>query len=118
MSQLIAARVPTLAVRLDEGTTAVKAQQTEFGEKLIAAAGAYRETDQERSGDINRQTFPRSTDDVRTVGFRPMPPPPQGPVICKPILGGFNCSEFLPGGGIYQWFSAVDLTGGWPDFRD
>lgn len=50
-----------------------------------------------------------------TNRFGPFAPPPEGPVICRSILGGFNCSEFLPGGGIYQWFSPVDVTGGWPD---
>ena len=43
-------------------------------------------------------------------------PLPEGRVICTPMLGGFACSEFLPGGMIYHWLSPADLTGHWPDF--
>lgn len=43
-------------------------------------------------------------------------PPPEGRVICTAMLGGFACSEFLPGGMIYHWLSPADLTGHWPDF--
>ena len=48
-------------------------------------------------------------------GIGPVPVP-EGRVICTPMLGGFACSEFLPGGMIYHWLSPADLTGHWPDF--
>jgi hypothetical protein len=62
MSQLIAARVPTLAVPLDESMTAVEAQQTEFGQKPIAAAG----------GPTGKPTIAAAT--TSTGGCSPSPP--------------------------------------------
>jgi hypothetical protein len=91
---------------------ALDAQVARFGQhsqRLTEHAATYTDQDHQAA-----QTYDFSSDlpDLASHGTDPLP---TGRVICTEMLGGFACSEFLPGGMIFHWLSPADLSGQWPD---
>jgi hypothetical protein len=81
----------------------------QYSQRFTEHAAAYR--DQDLQG-AREYSAPATT--MLDLGGPGHTPPPEGRVICSEMniggagLGGYACSEFLPGGMIY--------TGHWPDF--
>lgn len=87
------------------------AQFGQYSQRFGEHAAGYVAQDERGARNYNA---PADMFDFAGPGIAPLP---TGRVICTEInLGGFACSEFLPGGMIYHWLSPADLTGHWPDF--
>lgn len=82
-----------------------------YSRRFVEHAGTYITQDQQGA-----QRYSSPLDATTLPAGHNLEPLPEGRVICSPMLGGFACSEFLPGGMIYHWLSPADLTGHWPDF--
>jgi hypothetical protein len=89
-----------------------------YSQRFTEHAAAYR--DQDLQNARNYGAPPATMLDIGGPGSRT--PLPEGRVICSEMniggatMGGFACSEFLPGGMVFHWLSPADLTGHWPDF--
>ena len=104
-----------IVTNLARKQAALNTKAADFGhysQRFTEHAATYTSQDHEAA-----RTYDAPTDmldvDLATHGPAPLP---TGRVICSEGLGGFACSEFLPGGMIFHWLSPVDLTGQWPDF--
>ncbi|MFL0177074.1 hypothetical protein [Mycobacterium sp. SMC-13] len=112
MGYPVAVGIVTNLARQQAALDAKSAQFGQHSQRFTEHAAAYRNQDRDAA-----KTYVAPADLLDYTEGK-LPPLPVGRVICKPMLGGFRCSEFLPGGMVYHWLSPADLSGYWPDFPD
>jgi hypothetical protein len=112
MGYPVAVGIVTNLARKQAALDAKAADFGRYGQRFTEHANAYVSEDREAA---QRYDAPTDLLDTDLASYGPAPLP-TGRVICSEGLGGFACSEFLPGGMVFHWLSPVDLTGQWPDF--